>query len=169
MSDTGAAARDAPAKAADHFLAHLAEEDLAVNVTNLPEGVEIALTEAECTSRFGEKLDKFESGDMPSVVADSALPKSIPAMGMRVGALTATLFEEKGWRRMHVAKWTSVSPTPPPIASKQSRIWPVYVTVNEIWPPSRPTRPRWRIPKSPKVSPQPTTSSISCGQQQHRR
>ena len=64
---------------------------------------------------------------MPSVVADSALPKSIPAMGMRVGALTATLFDEKGWRRMHVAKWTSVSPTPPPMASKQSRIWPVYV------------------------------------------
>jgi len=34
-----------------------------------PTDVEVQLSEAECTARFGDKLDKFESGDMPSVIA----------------------------------------------------------------------------------------------------
>ena len=34
-----------------------------------PLELEVALSEAECTARFGDKLDKFESGDMPGVVA----------------------------------------------------------------------------------------------------
>jgi len=34
-----------------------------------PLELEVALSEAECQARFGDKLDKFEQGDMPGVVA----------------------------------------------------------------------------------------------------
>ena len=55
-----------------------------------PLEVEIALTEAECTARFGEKLDKFESGDMPSVVAKvlAAFTKR-KVMGIKAGGFNA--------------------------------------------------------------------------------
>ena len=34
-----------------------------------PRDVEVMMTEAECKARFGDKLDKYENGDTPSVVA----------------------------------------------------------------------------------------------------
>jgi len=34
-----------------------------------PLEVEVALSESDCSARFGEKLDKFESGDYPSLMA----------------------------------------------------------------------------------------------------
>jgi structure-specific recognition protein 1 len=61
-----------------------------------PLEVEIALTEAECTARFGEKLDKFESGDMPSVVAKvlCAFTKR-KVSGIRSGGFNADSGDER--------------------------------------------------------------------------
>lgn len=55
-----------------------------------PLEVEVQLSEAECTARFGEKLDKFESGDMPSVIAKvlSAFSKK-KVMGIKSGGFNA--------------------------------------------------------------------------------
>jgi len=61
-----------------------------------PMEAEVALSEAECTQRFGDKLDKFESGDTPSVVAKviSAFTKR-KVQGIKAGGFNATSSEDR--------------------------------------------------------------------------
>ena len=61
-----------------------------------PLDVEVQLTEAECSARFGDKLDKFESGDMPSVVAKviSAFTKK-KVVGIKSGGFNADKPEDR--------------------------------------------------------------------------
>ena len=56
----------------------------------------MAMTEDEISKRFGDKLDKFESGDMPSVVAKvvSAFAKR-KVQGIKSGGFNADSKEDR--------------------------------------------------------------------------
>jgi len=61
-----------------------------------PTDVEVQLSEGEIASRFGDKLDKFESGDMPSVVGKviSAFAKK-KVQGIKSGGFNAESKEDR--------------------------------------------------------------------------
>ena len=58
--------------------------------------LQVGLSEADCSARFGDKLDKFESGDMPSVVAKvlSAFTKR-KVQGIKSGGFNASSADDR--------------------------------------------------------------------------